>query len=209
MNLTQPHNITLSWPFEESPEEGFPESTHSGLQGVLSSRRLYLDSPLKYISKRKERSLKKLISIMLVFVVSLSLAGAAMPAHAKSLSPPATLCLGTDVTFVFVLSIKPGANIRMLDGVQSFYSIQGALIDMGYGFPLVGAGYTTDGNKFYFTLNSAFSLDGEFYSFQAEGRWNIGSKRGMILYHTPDMGNEIFLMEQVPCTDYEMPEMHP
>jgi hypothetical protein len=79
-------------------------------------------------SKRKDKPMNKILSIIVVFVVSLSLTGvaAALPPRA-----PTTICFSTvenEFGSEFSLLIKPMGNIKMSGG-PVVYSIQGVYFD--------------------------------------------------------------------------------
>jgi len=143
--------------------------------------------------------MKKILSTILVFVVSLSLAGVAMAAAPK---PPASLCLNAGAGGVYALALKPGKNIKMLDETEKFYSINGAIIVAGIALymPLVGSGYV-EGNVFHFTFNSTYNLSGTPYYVQAEGFWDIIAMTGSAYVYISATGNHSYSLSQVSCTD--------
>jgi hypothetical protein len=153
-------------------------------------------------NKRKERPMKKILSTVLVFVVSLSLAGVAMAAAPK---PPAKICLNAGGGGIFALVVKPSSNIKMLDGTQKFYSIQGAIIAPGNNptMPLVGSGYM-EGNVFHFTFNSTYDSLNTAYFVQAEGFWDVIALGGTTYMYISASGNFTSPLSQVSCTDYDI-----
>ena len=146
--------------------------------------------------------MKKIVLIMLVFVVSLSLAAVAMAVAPK---PPASICVhvfgpGLEAG-VYALAVKPGPNIKLADGTQKFYSIQGALIDLSPVYsPVVGAGYM-EGNIFHFTLNTTYHYSGTPNFIQWEGLWDVIAKTGSMYGYFSISGSRYSLtLEQVDCT---------
>ncbi len=163
------------------------------------------DTPEQFVnfSKEKEKPMKKIVSTMLVFVVSLSLVGMAMAAGPK---PPASICLDTGASVIMILGVKPSAAIKMQDGAQKFYSIQGALISL----PIpqifcaaVGSGYM-DGDIFHFTLTSTWNNSGTANWMQGEGYWNVTAQTGTMYAYFTVTGNWTFTLTPAPCTDYDL-----
>ncbi len=143
--------------------------------------------------------MKKILSTILVFVVSLSLVGAAMAAAPK---PPKSICLNTlGTTAVYVLYMKPGGNIKMSDETEKFYSIYGAIIALPtLNMPLVGSGYV-EGNVFHFTFNSTYHFLVTPYYVQAEGFWDVIANTGTMYAYISATGNWAWTLQAVPCTD--------
>jgi hypothetical protein len=144
--------------------------------------------------------MKKIVLIVLVFTVCLSLAGVAMAVVPK---PPASICLDTGAAVVFSLVVKPSSAIKMLDGTQKFWSIQGALLSPGVDFPVIGSGYI-EGNVFHFTLNGTYNITGTANWIQAEGFWDVIAHTGTMYIYITASGNWTFPLSQVPCTDYDI-----
>jgi hypothetical protein len=149
--------------------------------------------------------MKKIILIVLVFIVSLSLAGVAMALPPK---PPASICLDTtgggNTMGVLALVVKPSSTIKFSDGTQKFYSIQGALVDSPAVYsPLVGSGYM-EGNIFHFVFNSTYNLSGTPYFIQGEGFLDVMAHTGTSNVYISFTGNHNYPLTQVPCTNYEI-----
>ena len=142
--------------------------------------------------------MKKILLITLVFVVSLSLAGVSMAAAPK---PPATICFNTmESQSEFSLLIKPMGNIKMSDGTEQFYSIQGVYYDPTNGAAAVsGSGYM-DGSVFHFSLNATYTWQGTAGSFQADGYWNVETKTGPIYSVWNSTVHFTWSLVQVYCT---------
>jgi len=142
--------------------------------------------------------MKKIVSAMLVFVVSLSLGGLAMAAASK---PPASFCLNAGSLGVYVLVVKPSSSIKMSDGVQKFYSLQGAIIAIGNHptMPLIGSGYMA-GNVFHFTFNSTYDNSGIPAWVQAEGFWDVITHTGTVHQYVSIGSNITSALSQVLCT---------
>jgi hypothetical protein len=155
---------------------------------------------LMNFSKRKERPMKRILSTVLVFVVSLSLAGVAMAAAPK---PPTSICLYTGGGGgVYALVVKPSSNIKMFDGTQKFYSIQGAII-ASVNMPVHGSGYM-EGNVFHFTFNSTYNISGTPYFVQVEGFWDVIAKGGSAYAYISASGNWSYSLSQVDCDNYDI-----
>jgi hypothetical protein len=153
-------------------------------------------------SKRKDKPMNKILSIIVVFVVSLSLAGVAVALPPRA---PTTICLQTvNTATVYVLVMKPGTNVRLSDGVMKFYDIQGAIITSpgpsGINMPLAGSGYV-EGNVFHFTFDSTYHIDNTPYFVQAEGLWDVVAKEGTMYAYISISGNFAWSLQQVSCTD--------
>lgn len=144
--------------------------------------------------------MKKILSTILAIVVSLSLAGVAMAAAPK---PPASICLDTSSLVIFSLATKATGNIKMEDGAQKFYSIQGAYLAPSVYFPVVGSGYM-EGNIFHFTLTGTYNVSGTPNWIQAEGFWNVTAHTGAMYAYITASGNHTYTLSQVPCTDYDI-----
>jgi len=110
---------------------------------------------IRNFGKEKEKPMKKIVSTMLVSVVSLTLAGLAMAAAPK---PPASICLDLGVGAVYCLAMKSSSAVKMSDGTQKFYNIQGAIVS-GATWPIVGSGYI-EGTVFHFSVNGAYNNSG-------------------------------------------------
>jgi hypothetical protein len=140
--------------------------------------------------------MKKILLTILVFVVSLSLAGVAMATAPK---PPASICLQASSSF-YVFAVKPVGNLKMLDETEKFYSIRGAIIATPtLNMPLVGSGYV-EGNVFHFTFNSTYNLSGTPYYVQAEGFWDVIAQTGTMYAYISLSGNWTWALSAVPCT---------
>jgi len=143
--------------------------------------------------------MKKLLLITLVFVVSLSLAGVALAARGGP-RPPASICLNAvGYGVIFALLNKPAGNIVMSDGTEKFYSIQGAFMEFGCNFPVLGSGYV-EGNVFHFTLDGTYAHYGPIYFLQAEGFWDVVAHTGNAYVHYSFGTDYNFTLQQVPCT---------
>jgi hypothetical protein len=143
--------------------------------------------------------MKKIVLTMLVFVVSLSLAGVAMAAAPK---PPANICLNAGAGGVYALVVKPSSTIKFLDGTQKFYSIQGAII-ASVNMPVVGAGYM-EANVFHFTFNATYDLSGTPYFVQVEGFWDVVALTGTAYQYISATGNHTDSLTKVDCTSYDI-----
>ncbi len=145
--------------------------------------------------------MKRILLTILVSVLSLSLAGVATAAPPK---PPKSLCINTCCSGggVFALVVKPSASIKMLNGTQKFYSIQGANI-ADINMPVVGAGYM-EGNTFHFTLNSTYNSSGTPYFIQEEGFWDVISKTGTMYAHFSAGANYTYSLSEASCTDQDI-----
>ncbi len=142
--------------------------------------------------------MKRMLSTMLVFVFSLFLVGTAMAAAPK---PPASLCLNAGGGGIWVLVVKPSSSIKMEDGAQKFYGIQGGIIG-SVSMPLVGSGYM-EGGVFHFTFNSTYNSSGTPYFIQAGGFWDVTALTGSLYAYYSFSGNHSGPLSQLPCTDYE------
>ncbi len=147
--------------------------------------------------------MKRILSTVLVFVVSLSLAGVAMALPPRV---PATICLNAATGGgVYALLIKPSGNIRMLDGPEKFYSIQGAIVVPGLFMPLSGSGYMVEGGPvFHFSFNSTYNISGTPYFVQAEGFWDVVAKAGAAYTYISATGNHTYSLSAVSCTGYDI-----
>ena len=130
--------------------------------------------------------MKKLLFVILVFILSFSSVGVAMAAS----KPPPKICLNWSTTlFTTVLSIKPfGGNITITSGEKiKFYAIHGELTNgSDFSAPVAGSGHM-DGDVFHFSLTgSTLWIDGNIWTFQFEGFWDVvndtgtGSDQGMV-----------------------------
>ncbi len=147
--------------------------------------------------------MKKIVSTMLVFVVSLSLVGVAT---AAALKPPASICLSAGGVGVYVLGVKPSSAIKMSDGTQKFYGIRGAIIAPGGDptMPIVGAGYMV-ANVFHFSFNGTYDTSGAAEWVQAEGFWDVVSLTGTVhQYISAGPSNITNALSQVSCTGYDI-----
>jgi len=146
--------------------------------------------------------MRKILLMILVFVVSLSLSGVAT---AAALKPPANICLDTGAGLIYSLVVKPGSAIKMQDGTQKFYSIQGALLTPSAALfgAAVGSGYM-EGSVFHFTLTGTWNLSGTAHWMQGEGYWDVVSHTGTMYAYFTTSGNWTFTLSQVPCTDYDI-----
>ena len=140
--------------------------------------------------------MKKILSTMLVFVVSLSLAGVAIAASPK---PPASFCINAGPGGIWALVTKAGTNMKMEDGTEKFYSVQGAYISSAT-MPLVGSGYM-EGNVFHFVYNSTYNISGTPYFIQMEAFWDVVTKTGTMYGYYSATGNHSTSLSQVDCTD--------
>ncbi len=143
--------------------------------------------------------MKKIISMILVFIVSLSLVGVAT---AAALKPPASVCLNAAGGGIYALVVKPSSAVKMLDGTQKFYSIQGAII-VGFNMPLVGSGYMA-GNTFHFSFTSTYNNAGTPVYIQAEGFYDVVAKTGTEYIHYSNSGDFVNPLTPVPCTNYDI-----
>ena len=145
--------------------------------------------------------MKKIISTMLVFVFSLSLAGVAIAASPK---PPANICFTTveSPNVELSLLIKPMGNIKMSGGPEKFYSIQGLYYDPTEGpAAVIGSGYM-DGSVFHFSLNGIYTWQGLAGYFQADGYWNVDTKAGPIYTFWDSTTHVTWSLVEVSCTEH-------
>jgi hypothetical protein len=151
-------------------------------------------------SKRKDKPMNKILSIIVVFVVSLSLAGvaAALPPRA-----PTTICFSTvenEFGSEFSLLIKPMGNIKMSGGPVKFYSIQGVYFDPTNGAAAVsGSGYM-DGSVFHFSLNGTYTFEDKAGFIQADGYWDVATKSGPIYTYWNSTIRFNWSLVEVSCT---------
>ena len=118
--------------------------------------------------------MKKLISIMLVFVVSLALAGVAMAAKP---APAAVSCWDWSNGFKTVLSIKPwSGDIAISGGKIKFYAIHGEVLVGSYSAPVSGTGHMQD-NIFHFSFSGTLS-SGRIWTYEFVGFWDVVDKIG-------------------------------
>ena len=118
--------------------------------------------------------MKKLISIMLVFVVSLALAGVAMAAKP---APAAVSCWDWSNGFKTVLSIKPwSGDIAISGGKIKFYAIHGEVSVGSYSAPVSGTGHMQD-NIFHFSFSGTLS-SGRIWTYEFVGFWDVVDKIG-------------------------------
>ena len=124
--------------------------------------------------------MKKLISIMLVFVVSLSLAGVAMAAKP---APAAVSCWDWSNGFKTVLSIKSwSGNIAISGGTIKFYAIHGEVSDgSSYSAPVSGTGHMV-GNIFHFSLTGTSMKEGRVWTYELSGFWDVVNQNGQGAY---------------------------
>jgi hypothetical protein len=139
--------------------------------------------------------MKKILPTILVFVVSLSLAGVAM---AIAPNPPRNICLYAGSGGVYAFLVKPMGNINFFDGMQKFYSIQGAII-AAVNMPIVGSGYV-EGNVFHFVFNSTYNISGTPYFVRAEGFWDLVALTGSAYVYDSATGNWINSLSEISCT---------
>lgn len=125
--------------------------------------------------------MKKLISTMLVFVVSFSLAGVAMAGPA--VKPAPVSCWDWSPRgFKTVLSIKPwSGNIAISGGTIKFYAIHGEVSDGSYSAPVSGTGHM-EGNIFHFSLTGTSLWSGRVWTYEFEGFWDAVNKTGTGAY---------------------------
>jgi hypothetical protein len=127
--------------------------------------------------QRKERIMKKLILVVLVFVFSVSSVGVAMAAS----RPPTKICLDWSPDILFtVLSIKSfGGNITISGEKIKFYAIHGEASNQSdFSVPVSGTGHM-DGDIFHFSLTgSGLWVDGRLWSLLCEGFWNVLNQTG-------------------------------
>jgi len=122
--------------------------------------------------------MEKLISIMLVFVVSLALAGVAMAAKP---APAAVSCWDWSNGFKTVLSIKPwSGDIAISGGKIKFYAIHGEVLVDSDSAPVSGTGHMQD-NIFHFSFTGTFHL-GRVWTYEFVGFWDVVSKTGYGAY---------------------------
>ena len=124
--------------------------------------------------------MEKLISIMLVFVVSLALAGVAMAAKP---APAAVSCWDWSNGFKTVLSIKPwSGNIAISGGTIKFYAIHGEVSNgSSLSAPVSGTGHM-EGNIFHFSLTGTSLVSGRVWTYEFEGFWDVVNKIGEGVY---------------------------
>ncbi len=145
--------------------------------------------------------MKKIIPALLVFVVSLSLAGVAIAASPK---PPATICFSTvenQFGSQFFLLIKPMGNIKMPGGPMKFYSIQGMYIDSinaTGGVAVSGSGYM-DGSFFRFSINVTYTWQGNAGFLQADGYWDVDTKTGPVYTYWHNTNRYNWTLAEVSC----------
>ncbi len=119
--------------------------------------------------------MKKLILIMLVFVVSLALAGVAMAAKP---APEAVSCwYWSPSGFRTVLSIKSfSGDIAIYGGKIKFYAIHGELSVGSYSAPVSGTGHM-EGNIFHFSFAGTL-FSGRVWTYEFVGFWDVVNKIG-------------------------------
>ncbi len=145
--------------------------------------------------------MKKILSTMLVFIVSLSLAGVAIAGSPK---PPANICFNTveNQNVEFSLLIKPMGTIKMSGGPEKIYSVQGLYYDPTSGTgTVVGSGYM-DGSVFRFSLNAVYTWQGLAGYFQADGYWNVDTKAGPIYTFWDSTTHVTWSLVEVSCTEH-------
>ena len=146
--------------------------------------------------KKKLQQTYIVMGALCLILLCSSLAMAAAP------KPPANICLNNSSGSVFSIVVKPSSTIKMSDGTQKFYSIQGAVI-ASVNMPLVGAGYV-EGTVFHFNFNGTYNISGTPYFFQMEGFWDLIAKTGTMYAYISATGNWVWTLSQVSCTDYDI-----
>jgi hypothetical protein len=119
--------------------------------------------------------MKKIFLAVLVFALSLSLAGVAMAAAPK---PPANICLGWS-GLTGVLYIKASGNTTSSVGKVKFYTIVGEITNSGsYSAPATGTGHMK-GNVFHIGITGFNKyVDGRVWLYILEGFWDVVNKTG-------------------------------
>ena len=144
--------------------------------------------------------MRNILSTILVFILSLSLVGVAMAAAAK---PPASFCFTPGYGFIYALVVKPSSNIKMSDGTEKFYKIQGGFIGGGFNTPVAGSGYI-EGNIFHFTVDSTYTDSGTARYIKGEGFWDPIAKTGTMYAYFSVSGNWIFPLTEETCSNYQI-----
>ncbi len=142
--------------------------------------------------------MKKIISTMFVFVLSLSLAGAVMAASAK---PPASICFTSPEhpEKVFALVIKATGSITMSGGSVKFYSIQGFYYDPDNDMAAVaGSGYM-DGTVFHFSLHATYTWHYAAGSIQIDATWDVVANTGTMYSFWNSNNHQSWTLTKVSC----------
>ncbi len=123
--------------------------------------------------------MKKMPAIMLVFLVSLSLAGVAMAGPGVKLAPVSCWNMGG---FKTILSIKPfSGNIAISGGTIKFYAIHGEVSNGSFTAPVTGTGHM-EGDVFHFSLTGTSWVSGRVWTYEFEGFWNAVIQGGEAAY---------------------------
>ncbi len=142
--------------------------------------------------------MKKILLTILVFVLSLSLAGIAIAASPK---PPASICFNiAENQNEFSFLIKPMGNIKMSGGPAKFYSIQGVFFDPANDGPAAvsGSGFM-DGDVFRFSLNTTYRFQNLAGFGQIDGYWDVVAKTGSMYTYWNSTVRFIWTLVQVSC----------
>jgi len=127
--------------------------------------------------------MKRLVMILLVLVLSLSLAGVAPAATPKIKSQE---CLDVATGFATVsMGIKAGVTIKKASGKVKFYAINGEFTNHlgGFSAPLVGTGHMT-GTVFHFSATCTGLWPGTAFviTYSMEAEWDLANTAAQTIH---------------------------